>query len=484
MKRTLTVYILAALITVLIPGRLLSNSIKITITSQMYNQDYPWQKMNFNKFTISGCVIEGNRILTTSYSLKDHINIEVSRYEGEKKYPARIVVKDYHNGLAILEVENRDFFKGIKPVKLADNIGVRGKKGVIKIWDGLGASREYNAETIKSSIRIYKPNCAVLMHTMSTNMSSGGSGEPVLIDNRLAGIVTGLDAKQGIVYVISADTIRRMIRDLDDGSYEGVPFFWIDYTAIRNDTNLRDYLGMGEKDSGVYVTDIAESSSGSRVIQKGDVILSIDGRNIDDNGMYSSHNYGRLNFYGLIQNNRFVGERIRMTILRNKKKKKVHFKLNPVIEKKLVIPQISYDKQPNYFIYGGLLFQELTNGFMTTWGDEWEKKADTRLLYYYHTNSMKSDNGRKRYLILNRVLPATCNSGYQYKKSLILKSINSVEVRDLLHLKKLVESTKGKFLRFDFIGNETVILKNEEAIKCRKTILKKYTIYSDFHFGE
>ncbi len=482
MRRILLLNILAALLTAIFPNRLLSNSIRIIVTSQMYNQDYPWQKMNFKKETVSGTVIRGNWVLTSSYSLKDHVNIEVSRYEGEKKYPAKVLVKDYNNGLAIIKVENKEFFKGIKPVKLADKTGVRGRKGIIKKWDGLGAEREYNAETIKSSIRIYKPNSAVLMHTMSTNMSSGGSGEPVFIDGKLAGIITGLDTKQGIVYVISADTIRRMIRDLDDGKYDGVPFFWIDYTAIKNDSNLREYLGMGKNDSGIYVTDIAPSSSGSSVIKKGDVILSIDGINIDDNGMFNSLRYGRLNFYGIIQNNRFVGDRIILTVLRKKKKKKVRFKLKPVKEEKFIIPQTSFDKQPNYYIYGGLLFQELTYGLMTTWGGDWEKKADIRLLYYYDTNLMKSDNGRKRYVILNRILPASCNNGYQYKKNLILKSLNSIEIRDLRHLKKLVESFDGEFLRFDFIGSETIVLKKDEVQKCRNSILKKYTVYSDYFF--
>lgn len=484
MKKILLLNILAVLFVTAFPGMLLSNSIRIIVTSQMYNQDYPWQKMNVKKQTVSGTVIEGNRILMSSYSLKDHVNVEVSRYEGEKKYQAKIIAKDYNNGLAIIKVDNKEFFKGIKPVTLADNIIVRGKKGIIKKWDGLGAAREYYAETVKSSIRIYKPNCAVLMHTMSTNMSSEGSGEPVFIEDKLAGLVTGLDTKQGIVYVISADTIRRMIRDLDDGKYDGVPFFWIDYTAIKNDSNLREYLGMGKNDSGIYVTDIAHNSSGSYVIKKGDVILSIDGINIDDNGMYRSLLYGRLNFYGIIQNRRFVGDRVTMTLLRKKKKKRIHFKLKPVKEKEFIIPQISSDKQPNYYIYGGLLFQELTYGFMTTWGGEWEKKADIRLLYYYYTNSMKSNNGRKRFIVLNRILPASCNSGYQYKKNLVLKTLNSIEVRDIHHLKKLVDSFEGEFLRFDFIGSETIILKKDEVKKCRGSILKKYTIHSDYFFRE
>jgi hypothetical protein len=450
----------------------------------MYNQDYPWQKMNYEKQTVFGTVIEGNRILMSSYSLKNHVTIEVSRYEGEKKYPARVLVKDYTNGLAIIKVENSEFFRGIKHVTLADNTVVRGRKGIIRKWDDLGAAREYNAETIKSSIRIYKPNCAVLMHTMSTNMSSGGNGEPVFIDDKLAGIVTGLDTKQGVVYVISADTIRRMIRDLDDGRYDGMPFFWIEYTAIKHDNNLRQYLGMGKNDSGIYVTSIARSSSGSFIIKKGDVILSINGINVDDNGMYRSLRYGRLNFYGIIQNKRFVGERITMSLLRNKKKIKVSFKLKPVDEKKFIIPQIGFDKQPNYYIYGGLLFQELTYGLMTTWGGEWSKKADIRLLYYYYTNSMKSDNGRKRYIVLNRILPASCNSGYQYKKNLILKSVNSMEVSDIEQLKKIVDNFKGEFLRFDFIGSETIVLKKDEVKKCRNSIKKKYSIHSDYFFRE
>ena len=233
-----------------------------------------------------------------------------------------------------------------------------GREGKVYKWDSLSSFKEYNAGLTKSSIRFYEPTCAVLMHQFSTSMNDGGNGEPVFIDGMLCGITTGLSNETKTLYAISIEAVHRLLKDMGDGTYGGIPFFWVDTADLQSDTSLREYYGMGADDTGVLVTDVPPGSSGSEVLKRNDIILSVDRTTMDDTGMYDSP-YGKLYYYGLIQINRFVGDTVSMRILRDKAKMDVRFKLKPIPRSYSVIPLISYDSPPAYYIFGGIVFQPL-----------------------------------------------------------------------------------------------------------------------------
>jgi hypothetical protein len=450
----------------------------ISVTSQKHDYASPWQKGEITRSSITGCVIEGKRILTTAYSISDHVLIEVMKKGESRKYPATVRIKDYHSGLAILTLDNEEFFDGLKPVNFPPAGAMTARNARVYKWDSLSSLKEYTAELAKSAIRFYEPGCGVLMHQFSTSMNDGGNGEPVFIDGMLAGISTGLSNETKTLFVIGTDVIQRMLKDASSGNYRGMPFFWISGVELQSDVNLREYFGVETGEGGVLVTEVPVASSGSEVLKKNDIILSINNRPLDDNGMYDSP-YGKLFYYGLIQVNRFVGDEINMRILRDRKKIDVRFTLKPIPDDCCAIPLISYDKDPRYYIFGGLVFQELTAGYLESVGQEWKQKADKRLLYYYdNMKSILPGDGINRVVVLSRVLPDPVNKGYQYYKDLILKKANSVRVIDIVHLKKIIDSTDSRFIVLEFIGETTVVLDRKTATQGEKLLLKTYNIGS------
>ncbi len=452
--------------------------VTILVTSQKHDYASPWQKGGITRASISGCVIEGNRILTSSYSITDHVLIEVMKKGESRKYAATIAIKDYHCGLALIKVEDDSFFKGLKPVSFSPVSTMVGRSAKVYKWDTLSSLKEYLAELTKTSIRFYEPNCGILMHQFSTSMNEGGNGEPVFIDNKLAGIATGLNAETKTLYVISSDMVQRMVRDAADGIYEGIPFFWIEGVDLHSDVNLREYYGVAPGNGGVLVTHVPGISSGNDVLKKDDIILAIEGRSIDDMGNYDSP-YGKLYFYGLIQLDRYVGDDVSMTVLRNKKKIPVRFKLKAVPDGCCTVPIISFDAGPRYYIFGGLVFQELTTGYLESFGEDWKQKADKRLLYYYDSIKLLSDKGPdSRVVILSRALPDPINKGYQYQKDLVLAKINGLPVKNLTELKGIIEHSGDRFIVFEFVGETTVVLDRELAIRQGKNLLMKYNINS------
>ena len=476
MKKLLIIIFLTTVSPQLYSNQISKHIVNLSVITQSFDFDSPWKKKSIKKSNITGTVVGKNLILTKSYSLTDHVLIEASKNGESIKYEAKVIIKDYHNGLALIGVNDKNFFNGLEPVTLDNGSKIIGRRTKIYKWDSLGSFKEYAAEVNKSSIRIYNPSSAVLMHQLSSGMNDGGNGEPVFFNGKLAGITTGFENKSKTIYAISIETISKMLNNFKNGKYRGVPFFWLAWDAIDSDVNLRNYLGLKPSDSGIIITRVPSNASSSKSLKKGDVIMRINGNNIDDSGKYVSSKNGKLNFLGLVYLNHSVGDTISMDILRNRKKINVKFKLLPTPDEISIIPKTSFDSAPNYYIYGGLIFQELNSGYMKTWGNNWKKRANKRFLYYYNNIVQPPTKNKQRIIVLNRILPATVNSGYQLKKNLILSTVNGKKIGSLENLKIILESVNEKFIKFNFVSGESIVLNNNEVTKNNNNILKKYNI--------
>ena len=165
----------------LVYGDNLPNSVvSISVTIQNFDHYSPWQKETPKKSMISGCVIEGNRILTIAFPLANHILVEVSKHGEPRKYPAEVILKDFNCGLALLTVNDKSFFADLEPVEYAESGRFKGIALVAK-WDKHGFLKIFRAEVFKTSIDLFELQGGTLAHHMTTGLDSGGKGEPVFI---------------------------------------------------------------------------------------------------------------------------------------------------------------------------------------------------------------------------------------------------------------------------------------------------------------
>ena len=460
------------------------NVVSITVTSQGYDYNAPWQKLSVQKEVISGVVLKGNRILTLAHKLADHVLIEVSKFGEYRKYPANILLLDYQSGLAILTVPDGNFFNSLKPVEFNANGTLKDSKALIVRWSTNGILKNHSAEYQKSSIEFFDSIGTVLIHEMISDMDFGGLGEPVFVKSRLAGITISYSTKSKAVKLIDIKVAERMLKDLQSGKYKGMPFFNIDDVPLESDNNLREYLGLNPADTGILVIGVPTMTSGSEVLKKDDVILKVNSVNIDDNGLYDSGKYGKLEYYGLVSMDRFVGDTVKMLILRNKKKMDVSFKLKPFTENSFLVPTAIYDTPPKYYIIGGFIFQELSKNYLKIWGEEWPSTADKRLMYYFENYAKYPSPDKKRIVILTSVLPSSVSVGYHNAKNLILSSVNGQQLKDLAHLKMIIDKSNDKFLKFDFVGGSRIVLNESEVKKSTPEILNRYKIQPSFYLED
>lgn len=74
---------------------------------------------HFGEFT-SGFVISGRRILTNAHVVADHTFVLVRKHGSPTKYRAHVQAVGHECDLAILVVENEEFWEGMNCLELGD----------------------------------------------------------------------------------------------------------------------------------------------------------------------------------------------------------------------------------------------------------------------------------------------------------------------------------------------------------------------------
>jgi len=140
-----------------------------------------------------------------------------------------------------------------------------------------------------------------------------------------------------------------------------------------------------------------------------------------------------------------------------------------------------YEEKPEYFLFGGLLFQSLSLEYLKTWMGDWWNRADPRLLYYFkYYNQDKLCLKIPEVILLSRVLPARVNQYYSDLHDLVVKNVNGVRILSLSDLIGAFENHTGPYHVIEFDGNfPPCILKAEDIDRENQDIMKKYQVARD-----
>ena len=145
-----------------------------------------------------------------------------------------------------------------------------------------------------------------------------------------------------------------------------------------------------------------------------------------------------------------------------------------------------YDKNVEYFIFGGLVFLPLSRPYLQhKYGkDNWTKKCPVTLKYYYFKK--KKEYIDQQIVILSQVLASDTTVGYHNLNNLVLKTINDnqLKIKNLKHLCKIVDNLvknkkNNKFIKFQFESSEIIVLNINQAINSVNNILKRHKIEYD-----
>jgi hypothetical protein len=236
---------------------------------------------------------------------------------------------------------------------------------------------------------------------------------------------------------------------------------------------------MQEEHTGVLLNKIYPGSPAIGILRPGDIVLSVDGIDVANDGTIQFRENERT-FFGYLIQNKFMGETAEFEILREGKVVKEKIKLTIPINFCRLVPHQQYDEVPRFYIVGGMVFQPLTGNYLDVRFEDNEYDSDYYVfdLYpYYETGEAIEE--RREIVVLASVLADEINVGYHDLRDTVISHVNGNKVSTLEDLIAAIEGNTDVYhVLVDKRGKEIVLDRKKMDVR-NELILKRYQINSD-----
>jgi hypothetical protein len=456
-------------------GHLRAGLVRVLVTGQEWNWKTPWAKEPPWSRPVTGLVVPGRRILCASTAFGNHLLVEVQKLGQDARTPGRIVLADPEGPLALIAVDDPDFWEGLEPLPLADVLPREGEVSILR-WRGSGLLDSYpgTVRQVRSG-RHGLSRTHLLTLDVATGADGLGASEVVVADGGVVGLLTG---RGGDTWsAIGSPVLVQFVEDVNAGEWRGFPRGGFAWQNLSNPA-LRESLGLAEDESGVRLIRVLPHGTGAGALRPGDVILEVAGVPIDPTGHYEHPVYGRMLFALLFSDDRRPGDTIDIRVLRDGERQRVAAPLVRIQAQADRIPAYVYGRGPDYAVVGGLVFQELTVPYLSTFGD-WQRRGPPRLLIAYDREATEPSPDNPRIVVLTSVLPDAANLGYEDVRSVIVERINGSKIGSMADLREAFAHPEGRFHIVDFLPGmapERLVLDVEEARASQERIRAAYGV--------
>ncbi len=450
--------------------------VRVNVTTQAWDFHRPWGKRQpFTRRAI-GAVIAGQRVLVAAELVANSTYLELERPEGGRKVPATVETVDYEANLALLKADSPEFLASFPPLQVAESaIGDQlsvwqlENNGRLLVTKGPMTTAEMANYPVFGNFLIYRVTVQLQGRESSFTL-------PVVNNGRLTGVLMGFDGQSNNANVISAPVIQHFLKDASSGNYKGFPRVGYAYSPTR-DPALRRYAKIPDDVSGgVYITDVLKDAPAAAAgLQKGDVLVAVDDFAVDKDGNFNDPAYGKIPVGHLFNTHHFVGDKMKLHVLRGTEHKTLEVQLSRQSPTSLTSEPYIIDRRPRFAIAGGLILQELSRQYLKDFGADWLRRAPERLVFYdrYQTELFK--DGPKKLVFLSRVLPTSATVGYEDLNHLLVKKINGVELQTLDDVPRALAKPENGFHKVEFEEDpKTIYLDAAEAEKTNRMVQAQY----------
>jgi S1-C subfamily serine protease len=419
--------------------------IRINSTQQSWNPGQPWEKDEPGSRRALAAIVGPQRVLTTAELVADGTYMEFESPDGTHLAQAKVIAVDYEANLALLgpvdEKEGNALFDKTVPLEVTSPPKIGQTLDILQI--------EENGQTLMTpgtlqSVDVtsnFLAGHGFLTYMLKASMQSAASSYslPVLRDGKLAGVLISYNSKDQICDVASTDIVTRFLKDTDAGDYRGFPSIGISISRTE-DNSFRQWLKLTDDQGGLYIHTVRKGGAAEVAgVKKGDVLLAIDGQNIDRRGYYQHPNYGSLFWGHLIRGSKSTGDTVALSLLRDGQPLEIKATLTREEESSKLVPGYSFDKAPNFLLKGGLVFQELSRPLLESFGENWETRAPLDFLDAME-NPEKYEGKVDRIIFLSGSIPTPATVGYESLRNLIVRKVNGKEIKNM---QGLIDAFKG-----------------------------------------
>ena len=455
----------------------ISSILRVNSTDQAYDFLRPWTKKAPLSRRGLGTLIEGGRILVTAELVANNTFIELEKAGTAEKSSATVERVDYECNLAVLRPADPAFIAGMKPMALDRGVRVGDRATVLQLEPNGEIAQTLGTVTSITVGAYPLDNMGLLLFRLSAPMQQrdGSFTLPAVRDGKLLGLLMRYDARSQTADLISSPVIEHFLGEAAKGNYGGFARAGIAFSATR-DPQLRRFIGLKEP-GGVYVTDVLTGGAADKAgLRKGDVILAVGGKAIDQDGNYEDPAFGRIAFSHLTNTVSHPGDTLAFRVFREGKTLEIPVKMEPRDHSKILSESYVVDRAPRYIVLGGVVFMELSRPYLQEWGGDWVKEAPQRLVFYdAFQNELPQD--RDKIVFISQILPSQDTIGYEGLDNLVVSKVNGREIRNLNDLAEAAKHPVNGFQKIELEADPGVLFLDAAAIEAnREKLIKKYAL--------
>ena len=269
----------------------------------------------------SGVIISADGYIVTNNHVVDGADeLTVTLNENSKEYSARIIGADATTDLALIKIDA----KNLPAITIANSDDVKVGEWVLAVGNPLGLNNTVTAGIVSAKARSMGQGVSSMIQTDAAINQGNSGGALVNTRGELIGINAMIYSQTGsnigYGFAIPTTIMNKVVDDLKkygmvQRALIGISGIDVNkYVDVEKEKGNEVDLGTME---GIYVAEIVpESAAEDAGLKKGDVITQIDGQKVTQ--------FGELT--GIIAQKR-PGDKIKVTYLRDKKKKEVELTL-------------------------------------------------------------------------------------------------------------------------------------------------------------
>ncbi len=457
--------------------------VKVEVASLMPDYRVPWRVGRYAQGVGTAFLVGKGLFMTNAHVVSNAERIYVSRYGDSRKSRARVKYVAHDADLALIEVEDPSTFEGT-PFLAFDEGLPELEDEVRTVGYPIGGTRLSVTRGIVSRIeRTQYAHDRLSEHLavqVDAAINPGNSGGPVLKGDVVTGVAfQGLEGANSTGYIIPVPVIKRFLKDIADGRYDRYVSLGAEIMPIENPA-MRRYLQLPDDEKGALVADVTKGSAGDGVLRPGDVLLKVQGRDVDSSGMVEID--GRQMPCDEMADGLFAGDVLELEVQRAGERLSLKATLQPLPSTGVLAK--TFDRLPRYVVFGGLLFQPMQRDVL-----EAHKIAPKNYLPdLYDFVQLGGSRDKKDVVILTEVLPDAVNSMLSGFGSRVVKKVNGVEVKGLSHLNELLYPARGKrpaYTVIEFEDGERPVVFDEKTLDAANArIAERYAIPSPARLSE
>ncbi|HEV3148567.1 MAG TPA: trypsin-like peptidase domain-containing protein [Chthoniobacterales bacterium] len=461
-------------------GKIQNSLVRITVTEAEPDYKAPWNAGAIQRGVGAGFVIDGSRIMTNAHVVSNSRYLTVEREGDPNKYRATVLFVAHDCDLALITVSAPDFFKNMTPLKFG---GIPELESTVSAYGyPIGGERMSVTAGIVSRIdfQLYT-HSSIDQHLaiqISAQINPGNSGGPVMQNGKVIGVAfqgySG-DVAQGVAYMVPTPVIRRFLKDIEDGRYNGYVDLAITYSKLQNPAQ-RKFLGLKDDDRGVLVTTVVAAGPCAKVLRQGDVLLAMDDHPIASDSNVELEG-ARVEFPEVVER-KFKGDKVKLNIWRDKQPMTVNVELNTVWP--YAIQGHRYDVRPRYVVYGGLLFQPLNLDLIDAY-----QPTDLRIRHFFDYFVLEQIYlEHPDVIVLTNILPDPINTYLAAYRGGIVDEINGKKIRTLEELAKTFSETPDRFVVKMIGEGPPLVLDPKQVEAARERIKTRYNVLKEQNLEE